>query len=108
MYALVRAGYAPESLASFLNDSMMNKGKTGGWLTDILGATHEPAQRYRQALKMIDELPQECKGRPPVPNEAFTAWQRGIVEGRVKSEAENIKGDQPLIDPALKSGTYAA
>jgi len=46
LYALVRAGYAPERFASFLNESMMNKGKTGNWISDFFGLTGEANLRY--------------------------------------------------------------
>jgi WD40 repeat protein len=107
MYAMVRAGYAPESFSSFLDESMMNKGKTGNWLSDAFGLTHESSQRYRNALKLIDDLPSECKQKQPSSNAAFKAWLDSIVEERVKSVAEGVTGDRPLklespLRPALE------
>ncbi|MGA7340852.1 MAG: M48 family metalloprotease [Terracidiphilus sp.] len=107
LYAVVRAGYAPESFASFLNESMMNKGKTGNWLTDVFGLTHEESQRYRRALKLIGELPAGCSRKPPHASDAFLAWQRSVVEERVQLTAEGVRGDRPLkLEPPLRPSLW--
>jgi WD40 repeat protein len=103
LYALVRVGYAPESFASFLNQSMINKGKTGNWFTDAFGLTHEESQRYRRALKLISELPSGCAGKKPGASDVFLAWQKQLVEERVKSQAAGGTGDLPFkLDPPLR------
>lgn len=101
LYAMVRAGYAPESFVTFLDKITVNKGKTGNALTDFLGATHEASQRYRSGLKLIAALPAGCKGQPPVAKEAFLAWQRSVVEERMQSGTGNAEDDVkvPLSDP---------
>src|SRR6202011_701917 len=78
------------------NDSMVNKGKTGNWLSDMVGLTHENSQRYRSALKLISTLPAGCKGKPPNSSEAFIAWQRSQVEERAKTVAQGTDGDKAL------------
>src|SRR5579863_2379227 len=105
LYAMVRAGYAPNSFASFLNDTMLNKGKTGNWFTDMFGLTHEAAKRYRSALKLIAALPAGCQARQPGSTEPFQAWLRTTVEERIKTVAEGATGDKPLnLDPPLRPG----
>jgi hypothetical protein len=107
MYAVVRAGYAPQSFSSFLNESMMNKGKTGNAITDLFGLTHEESQRYRSALKLIAALPDLCRSKQPGVNEAFTAWQKELVEERVKTVAEGASGDRPLkLDSPLRPSLW--
>lgn len=104
LYALVRAGYSPETFAAFMNESFMNNGKTGNWLSDLFGVTREGSLRYRSVLKLIGELPGDCKGRPPASDEAFTAWQRGVSQERVTRAAEGIEGDRPLtLDQPLRA-----
>ena len=107
LYAMVRAGYAAESFSSFLDESTINKGKTGNWLSDAFGLTHESSQRYRNALKLIDDLPSGCKQKQPSSNAAFKAWLENTVDERVKSFAEGVTGDRPLtlespLRPALE------
>ena len=107
LYAMVLAGYAPGSFTSFLNESMMNKGKTGNAITDLFGLTHEASQRYRSALKLIAELPGECRARQPAAKDSFAAWQRSVVEERVQSVAEGAGGDRPLkLDPPLRPSLW--
>ena len=107
LYAMVRAGYAPNSFVSFLNESTMNKGKTGNWLSDAFGLTHEDSQRYRTALKLISQLPAGCMSAPLSSNAGFLAWRRSVVEDRVKAAAEGLTGDQPVkLDPPLRPSLW--
>jgi WD40 repeat protein len=109
LYAMVRAGYAPESFASFLNESMVNNGKTGSWLSNAFGLTSESNQRYRNALKLIATLPPGCKDRKPDAEASadFTAWHRSVVEERVKTVAEGATGDRPLkLEPPLRPNLW--
>jgi len=109
LYAMVRAGYAPGSFVSFLNESMENKGKTGSWLSNIFGLTGEASQRYSTALKLIATLPPGCKERTPASGsaDAFAAWRRTVVEERSKALAEGATGDRPLkLDPPLRPSLW--
>ena len=107
LFALTRAGYSAESFASFLNESMLNKGKTGNWLSDAFGLTHEPAQRYRTALKLIAELPAGCRSRTPASSPAFTAWLQTTVASHIEFTASNISDDKPLtLDPPLRPSLW--
>jgi WD40 repeat protein len=102
LYAMVKAGYAPASFPAFLNDVMGNKGKTGNWLSDTFGLTNEDSKRYREAMKVVDEMPKGCLDKQPAASDAFLAWQRSIVEERVKS-TETAAGDKPVkLDPPMR------
>ena len=107
LYALTQAGYSAESFASFLNESMSNKGKTGNWLSDAFGLTHEPAQRYRTALKLIAELPAGCRARTPGASASFTAWHESLLASHVEFTASNVSDDVPLtLDPPLRPSLW--
>jgi WD40 repeat protein len=107
IYAMVEAGYAPESMASFLNASLGNQGKTGNWFTDTFGMTWESSRRYRRVLKLIGEFPIGCKGRTPASSAAFQAWKRAIEEERVRLVAQGAEGDRQLkLDPPLRSSYW--
>ncbi len=107
LYAMVAAGYAPGSFVSFMNESMMNKGKTGNWLSDAFGLTGEASQRYRTALKLISVLPAGCKNIQPASSAAFASWQKNVVEERAKAVAEGVNGDQPItLDPPLRPSLW--
>jgi WD40 repeat protein len=107
LYAMTGAGYAPGSFVSFLNESMMNKGKTGNWLSDAFGITSEASQRYRTALKLISVLPSGCKEIQPASSTAFASWQKNVVEERAKAIAEGVNGDRPIkLDPPLRPNLW--
>lgn len=107
VYALVRAGYAAGSFPEFFNQISMNKGKTGNWFTNTFGLTNEETRRYRDAMKLVGELPAECAGKRTTASEVFLAWQRGVVEERVKNAAESAEDDKPIhLDPPLRPSPW--
>lgn len=107
LYAMVRAGYTPGSFVSFLDTITMNKGKTGNWLSDVMGATSENSQRYRTALKLISVLPAGCKEVQSASSTSFAAWQKNVVEERAKAVAEGINNDRPIkLDPPLRPSLW--
>ena len=102
LYAMVRAGYSPQSFVSFLDAVTLNKGKRGNWLSDAAGITNEDSKRYRAGINLIASLPVDCQHTPPAAGDSFLAWQRSIIEERVKSIAQGVVGDQPLtLDPPI-------
>lgn len=107
LYALVRTGYAAESFPAFFNQISMNQGKTGNWLTDVFGLTHQDSRRYRETVKLIGELPAGCAGRKTTASAEFLVWQHSIVEERVKNAAESATGDTPIkLDPPLRPSLW--
>jgi hypothetical protein len=107
IYALIRAGYAAESFPAFFNQISMNKGKTGNWLSDHFGLTNEDSRRYREAMKLVSDLPSGCTERKATASETFQAWQHGVVQERVKEAAESATGDTPIkLDPPLRPSPW--
>jgi WD40 repeat protein len=106
-YAMVQAGYSPETFSQFLNDSMVNKGKTGNRLSDMFGLTSEASQRYRSALKMIADLPAGCRNRAPHNDDAFAHWRTRVMEERVDMAGGTADGDKPVtLDPPLRPNLW--
>jgi Peptidase family M48 len=107
LYALVRAGYAAQTFPAFFNQITMNKGKTGNWFTDAFGLTHQNPRRYREAMKLVAELPAGCAGKQTSASEIFLAWQRDMVAERVKDAPESATGDVPIkLDPPLRPSLW--
>lgn len=107
LYAAVKAGYAPDSFASFLNSSMLNNGKTGNWLSDFFGLTHESTKRYRAARKLIDALPQACRSKQPGTSEAFQNWTGAVLGERLKTAQKNVSDDKTVtLDPPLRASLW--
>ncbi len=101
LYAMVRAGYAPESFTTFLDKLTVNKGKKGNAITDFFGTTRESSQRYRTGLKLLAALPPGCKGQSPAATEAYLAWQRSMMEERIQHGEAQADGQTTvqLSDP---------
>jgi WD40 repeat protein len=78
MYALSKAGYAPRAFSENLDRIAANKGHTGNFLTDILGATSEISLRVRIARKISAALPQACGSLEPSSSPEFKAFQESI------------------------------
>jgi hypothetical protein len=107
IYALIRAGYAPQSFPDFFDKVSMNKGKTGNWFTDFLSLTQEDSQRFRAARKYIATLPAECRASQPEASEAFKSWMHGVLEDRVKIAAVGKVDDRPLkLEDPLRPGLW--
>lgn len=103
VYAMVRAGYAPESFATFFDRVSENRGKTANWLTNAFGITKEDSQRYTAALKLIGTLPPGCKGHRAADNGAFQAWAKSTVEERVNEVATGLENESVTkLDPPLR------
>ena len=107
IYALLLAGYNAENFPDFFNRISLNKGKTGNWLTDTFGLTHEDSRRYREAMKMVGEVPPGCIGKPAPVSTAFLQWQQSVVQERVKDTAATATGDSPVkLDPPLRPSPW--
>ncbi len=103
VYAMVRAGYAPENFATFFDRATENKGRTGNWFTNAFGITKEDTQRYAQALKLIGTLPPGCKGQRAPNSEAFQAWTKSIVEERIADVMTGVTDEKTTkLDPPLR------
>ncbi|HWG19735.1 MAG TPA: M48 family metalloprotease [Terracidiphilus sp.] len=103
VYAMVRAGYAPEAFATFFDRVTENKGKTSNWFADVFGITSEERRRYTEALQLIATLPPVCRGQHQSNNAAFQVWVRGVLEGRVNDVASGSVNEATIkLDPPLR------
>ena len=79
--AVAAAGYNPRGLPDFFDRAMELRGKTGGWLSDLLGGTPPNTRRLREMLKGIEGLAQACsKPRPAGADKEFGAWQAAVIQ----------------------------
>ncbi len=79
--AVAAAGYNPRGLPDFFDRAMELRGKTGGWLSDLVGATPPNARRLREMLKGIEGPAQTCmKPRPAGADQEFAAWQAALIQ----------------------------
>jgi hypothetical protein len=103
VYAMARAGYAPESFATFFDRVAQNRGRTSNWFTNMFGITKEDSQRYTAAIKLIGTLPDGCKAQRAAAGGDFQTWVKGVVEERIADTAEGLTGDATVpLDPPLR------
>ena len=108
LIATVRAGYSPQALADFWDRFTENKGKTGNWLTDIVGNTGGNAKRYREMAKTLSKTLGGCKEVQASNSESFQKWQAAVIEFRgfeVKEALHNVLWRRPL-EPPLQDGIH--
>lgn len=80
MYALAAAGYDAHAFPGWWDRFTENKGKTGGFLSDLTGGTTEEQRRFRDMLKNASALQSSCLGKPPEQDAAaFKQWQNDVL-----------------------------
>jgi len=91
--AVARAGYAPQAFPNFLDRLMETKGKTGSWLSDLLGATRPDSKRLREALKDVANLPPACiEAQSSAGSGEFRQWQAAVLHYQGIGHAERLPG----------------
>jgi len=105
VYALVSAGYPPESFAQIFDRLAETQGKTGGWLSDFFGTTKPEARRLREILKMSSSLPAACRGARAPADEEFRRWQAAVVAYSGLGRQESLRGvrTKRTLSPPLRA-----
>lgn len=104
MYALIKAGYAPQAFSENLDRIANNKGHTGNLLTDVLGGTSEISRRVRVARKISASLPGSCSSMQPGSSPEFKRFQEAIRESPIHSIIPAMPGLNALrLDPPMRS-----
>ncbi|CAN5623901.1 hypothetical protein BH10ACI3_BH10ACI3_16440 [soil metagenome] len=106
IFALVAAGYDPESFFGFFDRLTDSKGKTGSWISELFGTTNPEEKRLREVAKAASSLPKECRdGRSAKASDEFLAWQAGTIMFRETDRKEEIAGLlwKKEISPKLQS-----
>lgn len=103
--AMWRAGYDPAALPRWLDRMSGNKGATGNLLSDFFGATKPESKRYREMLKAIDRIPQECRlARATSDETVFQQWRQKVIEFAPEDLVRTSSNRQPIriLTPALR------
>ena len=99
--ALACAGYRPQAFAEWWDRFHETEGRTGGWLSDLVGSTRPEMRRLREMLRAQDTLP--VPADPPASDpEEFRRWQAAVVAYRRPAQAESLSGvvwKRPLENP---------
>jgi WD40 repeat protein len=93
LFTLARAGFAPQAAADMWDRFTGLHGKTGGWLSDLFGATTPDQHRLREMVKNMATLPPGCTDRSASPDEAsFKSWQEAVVDYDNAARPESLPG----------------
>ncbi len=106
VYAVTRAGYAPQAYVHFFDRLALTKGETGSKLSDFFGMTKPESKRLREMLKLTTLLPMNCSGAPATrPAEQFGQWQAAVLGYAGLGRREVLHGvqDRRKLEPALRS-----
>jgi WD40 repeat protein len=106
LYALAAAGYSPQSFAAFFDRLAQTKGKTGSWLSNVLGTTAPDQKRLGLIKKDLADLPAACRDSQP-PKDAtadFLAWQADVAAYSGLGRPEALSGllAKKTLDPPLR------
>ncbi len=113
LYAMIKAKYAPEAFATFLDRVNDNGGYTGSWFTDLTDATPEVSVRVRTAHKTVDELGAGCRRSRPLYAPGFKPFQTAMRSRQfdpvlpATAGLTSIALDSPM-NPALENVVLSA
>ena len=108
LYAMIKAGYAPEAFAAFLDRINLNGGYTGSFFSDLLEMTPQVSVRIRQAHKVVSALPETCRIERPQFRPGFKPFLEAIQRQPVDPTVEATPGlnsvalREPMM-PALET-----
>ena len=92
LFAMARAGYAPQAYVDIWDRFQETHGKTGSWFSDIFGRTKPSQRRLREMLKSMAVLPAGCAEiRSSSDAVAYQQWQAKVVAAKNAAE-ESLPG----------------
>ncbi len=80
LYLSAEAGYDPRGLVNFWDRFAQTKGKTGGFFSDLFGATKPEEKRLRRMQSEYPKLPGPCGSPGPAASiDTFKTWQASVL-----------------------------
>ena len=92
LYAMARAGFAPQSYVDLWDRFSATHGNAGSWFSDLFGRTKPEQKRLRELLKSVSAMPSECARITPTSGAAFEAWQSRVIASSSATHAESLPG----------------
>ncbi len=92
LFAMARAGFAPQAYVDLWDRFNETHGKTGSWVSDLFGQTKPEEKRLRELLKSVSAMPAECAQIAPSSSADFTAWQAKVIGSSTGVHAESLPG----------------
>ena len=109
LFAMVAAGYDPNSFSDFFARLTEAKAKSGNWFTNIFGSASPSDKRLREMVKATEQLPAACReSRRANASQQYLNWQAEVVSFRQSQIAEELPGLlwKRELSPQLKSDIW--
>ena len=92
LFAMARAGFAPQSYVDLWDRFNATHGNAGSWFTDVLGHTNPAQKRLRELLKWVSMMPAECAQITPSSTADFQQWQAEVIASSSAMHVESLPG----------------
>jgi WD40 repeat protein len=92
LFAMARAGFAPQAYVDLWDRFNVTHGKTGSWFTDLLGHTTSEQKRLRELLRSVSMMPAACAKIAPSSTGEFEAWQSQVIASNTGMHTVSLPG----------------
>ena len=91
VFAMTAAGYDPNAFTSTFDRLADTKGKTGNWLSDVLGGTTASQKRLKEIIVAVKTIPASCLDKNSSASaKDFEEWQTKVISYSNYSGKEQI------------------
>jgi hypothetical protein len=105
LYASAAAGYDPAAHVRLFDRIAGTEGKTGSFLSRVLGATNPDSKRLGELMKTVAALPTSCvETRSDADASAYREWQSAVLSFTGLGRKQSVHGliDMITLNPALR------
>ena len=92
LYAMARAGFAPQAYVDVLDRLTAAHGNAGSWFSDLFGVIKPEQKRLRELLKSVSAMPAECMRIAASSSAEFQTWQAQVIASGNSLHAESLPG----------------
>lgn len=92
LFAMARAGFAPQAYVDLWDRFNATHGKTGTWISDFFGQTKPEQKRLRELLKSVSAMPADCARIAASSSAEFQTWQARVIASSTGTHAESLPG----------------
>jgi predicted Zn-dependent protease len=109
LLAVARAGFSPDAYVELWDRFNETNHNTGNLLSDLLGETRPASKRLREMLHSMNKVAAGCRAVTARSSEAFTSWQKRVIESRGDSEMSATRAvvREQRLEPPLHSDITA-
>src|SRR5215831_11712614 len=92
LFAMARAGFAPQSYVELWDRFNATHGNAGSWFTDLVAHTRPEQKRLRELVKWASLMPAECAQITPSLPAKFEQWKAQVIAASSATHPESLPG----------------